>query len=61
MAKEIKKCKNCAWAKLPSFMGMVKCQLKDVDVWEESVACAEASEVHVKQLWQNSSHTSLSQ
>lgn len=47
MAKEIKKCKNCAWAKLPSFMGMVKCQLKDVDVWEESIACAEASEVGI--------------
>lgn len=44
---KIRKCKECAWAKLPPFLGMVKCQLKDVDVWAESQACNEASEIGV--------------
>lgn len=45
--KEIKKCKECGWAKLPPFEGFVWCRLKIVEVWGESEACDDASEIGV--------------
>ena len=45
--EEIKICDQCAWLKKPLYNGMGKCILKGVEVWSQSVACSEASEVGV--------------
>ena len=43
----LKKCKTCAWLKLEDGEIMCLCQLKGVNVYVESVACSEWSEVGI--------------
>ena len=45
--KQIKKCKECGWKKGPAYEGFVWCLLKNLEVWQESEACDEASKVGV--------------
>lgn len=44
-SKELRKCKTCAWLKKEDPNVMKKCQLKGFEVYEESVACNEWSEI----------------
>lgn len=45
--KTITKCKECAWSRPPIYEGFVWCSLKELEVWAESEACNEASDIGV--------------
>lgn len=42
---DCRKCKTCAWLKKEDPGVMKKCQLKGFEVYEESMACDEWSEI----------------
>lgn len=44
-SRVLRKCKTCAWLKKDDQGVMKKCQLKGFEVYEESVACTEWSEI----------------
>ncbi len=44
-SRGFRRCKTCAWLKKEDTGVMKKCQLKDCEVYEESVACNEWSNV----------------
>lgn len=43
--KTIKLCKECAWAKLPSYDKMVFCRFHGFEVYEDSQPCENASDI----------------
>ena len=46
-SKTILKCKDCAWAKLPIVDGMVRCEYWSCNVWADSLACREKSDIGI--------------
>lgn len=42
---KLKTCKSCAWLKMENGEVMCRCQLKGLDVYVNSVACSDWSEI----------------